>query len=276
MAVSGDRLVVKVGGEGTADAEVLDALAGQLAALQAAGHRVVVVHGGGAQANALSARLGLVRNVVAGRRITDAATLEVMKMAVAGQVGTDLAAALHAAGARALALSGVSGAVVDAVKRPPRRVAGGGDTPIDFGHVGDVAGIGTEVLEALLAAGLLPLVACLGVDAAGRVYNINADVIASACADALAARLFLLTGAPGVLADPDDPGSRLPTLDPAGFAAAVADGSVRAGMLPKLEESFRVLGAGRVPAVHIAALSTPDALRRELAEPGSVGTVLLP
>ncbi len=270
------RLVVKIGGEAAADPAILTSVAGQLAALQAEGHQAVVVHGGGPQANALSARLGLQRNVVAGRRITDAATLEVMKMAVAGQVGTDLAAALRAAGARALAFSGVSAAVVDAVKRPPRVVAGGGDEPVDFGHVGDVTEVDAGVLEDLLGAGLLPVIACLGADGDGHVFNINADVIATACADALAARLFLLTGAPGVLADPDDPDSRLPTLDPGAFATAIADGTVRGGMLPKLEESFRVLARGRVPAVHIAAADTPDAIRHELTAPGSVGTALVP
>lgn len=270
------RLVVKLGGEALANRLVLGALATDLAALQSEGARVVAVHGGGPQADALGARLGLTRNVVAGRRITDEATLEVIKMAVAGQAGTDLAAALRAAGARALAFSGVSAGVVDAARRPPRVVAGGGDAPIDFGHVGDVAGIGAETLEALLDAGLLPVLACLGGDSGGGVFNINADVIATACAVALSARLILLTGAPGVLADPDDAGSRLPSLDPSGFSAAVAAGSVRAGMLPKLEESFRALSTGRVPAIHIAAAATPGAIRRELDTPGSVGTVLLP
>ena len=271
-----ETLVVKLGGEAVADPVTLAAVAADLAALQLEGVRALVVHGGGPQANALSARLGLRRNVVAGRRITDAATLEVMKMAVAGQVGTDLCAALRAAGARAIGLSGVSAGVVDAVKRPPRVVAGGGDAPIDFGHVGDVVGVGDEVLEALLAARILPVIACLGADSRGRVFNINADVIATACADALSGGRVGPPGAPGVLADPDDPGTRVPSLDPPGFAAAVADGTVRGGMLPKLEESFRALAAGRVPAIHIASADTPGALRSELAAPGSVGTVLLP
>ena len=269
-------LVIKVGGDAIADPAVRATVAADLAALQAAGRSAVVVHGGGAQATALAERLGVPRDVVAGRRITDAATLEVMKMAVAGQASVDLCAALRAAGARAVGLAGVSAGIVDAVKRPPRRVAGGGDEPIDFGHVGDVAAVGTEALESLAAAGLLPVVACLGADAAGDVYNINADIVASRLADALGARLFLLTGASGVLADPDDPASRVPRLDRAGFATAAADGSVRAGMLPKLEESFRMLAAGRVPAVHIVPAAEAGAVQRELAAPGSVGTVLEP
>lgn len=267
-------LVIKVGGEAIADPAIRARVATDLATLQRSAS-VVVVHGGGSQASELAARLGVERTVVAGRRITDAQTLEVMKMAVAGQAGTDLAAALHAAGASALPTTGVAG-LIRAAKRPPRVVAGGGDEPIDFGHVGDVVDVDAARLGFLLGAGLMPVIGCLASDEAGRVYNINADIIATRVADAMAAPLILLTGAPGVLADPDDPSSRLPRLTSGEFQARVADGTIRGGMLPKLEESFRTLAAGAVPVILILPADQPGAIAKALAEPGAVGTALLP
>lgn len=266
-------LVVKVGGEAIADPTLRAQVAADLAKLQG-GASVIVVHGGGVQASALAQRLGVERRVVAGRRITDDATLDVMKMAVAGIAGTELAAALQAAGARCVPTTGVGG-LIRAAKRPPRVVAGGGDEPIDFGHVGDVVGVETARLGFLLGAGLMPVIGCLASDDDGRVYNINADIVATQVADAVAAPLILLTGAPGVLANPDDPTSRLPRLTAAEFQARIDDGSIRGGMLPKLEESFRTLAAGAVPVILILPADQPGAIAKALAAPGSVGTALL-
>ena len=113
---------------------------GDIAALVAAGHHVFVVHGGGPQATELGKRLGMTPTIVGGRRVTDAPTLDVMKMAVAGQVNVDLCAALVRAGARPVGLHGASGPAITASKRPPRVVSGAGPDPIDFGHVGPGSG----------------------------------------------------------------------------------------------------------------------------------------
>ena len=127
-------------------------------------------------------------------------------------------------------------------------------------------------LEAVLESGHLPVVACLGHDAAGAVYNINADIVANQLAGALAAdALVLVTGAPGVLRDVSDPGSRIPRLTVAEGRRAIAEGTVSGGMIPKLEESFGALEAG-ARAIYIVAGEVARAVR----EPGSVGTVLLP
>lgn len=268
-------LVVKVGGEAISDPAVRAVVAGEIAALQQRGISVVVVHGGGVQANDLAARLGVERRVLAGRRFTDDATLDIMKMAVAGLAGTDLVASLHAAGARALASSGVGG-LVRGCRRPPRVVAGGGADPVDFGHVGDVVEVDTARLGFLAGAGLIPVLACLASDDEGRVYNINADIVATRVATALMSPLVLLIGPAGVLADPDDPSTRLPRLTPDEFRERVADGTIRGGMLPKLEESFRTLAEGGAPSIHLLPAGTPGGIRQSLDEPGSVGTVLEP
>ena len=272
MAVG--RVVVKIGGEILAGEE-LPILAADLAALVRRDAQVVVVHGGGAQATELQKRLGLEVKQVAGRRITDAATLDVMKMVVAGKLNVDLCAALLAAGLSPVGLHGASALAVKAGKRPPRVVSGGGPDPIDFGHVGDVTGFNLALLELLLGGGFTPVVACLGADAAGNVYNINADIVGNQLGAALRAdHLFLVTSAPGVLRDIKDASSRLPLLTIAEARQAIADGTVTGGMIPKLEEAIAVVTGG-VGAIHILGRLAAGDLRRAAEEPGAVGTTLV-
>jgi acetylglutamate kinase len=164
---------------------------------------------------------------------------------------------------------------VKAVKRPPRVVTGAGPDPIDFGHVGDVTGVNEELLGVLAGAGYVPVVACLGADAEGHVYNINADIVANRLAIALDAKaLILVSDVPGVLRDVADPSSRIPRLSVADGKKAIADGVVTKGMIPKLEESFAAIAEG-VRAVHVVGRLERGQLAREVGEPGSVGTVLV-
>ncbi|HET6148378.1 MAG TPA: acetylglutamate kinase [Polyangia bacterium] len=268
-------VVVKLGGE-VLGAPLLAEVAADLA--RAAGRaggaqaRMLVVHGGGPQATALSQRLGIAPHIVGGRRVTDAATLEVIKMVVAGQLNVDLVAALRAAGLAAVGLHGASG-LVRATRRPPRMVSGGGPDPIDFGAVGDVEGFDLRLLATLAEAGYLPVIAGVGISPAGEVLNINADVVASQLAAAVGAlALVAVTGVGGVRLDAADPATRIPRLTVADARAAIADGTVRGGMIPKLEEAFAPLAAG-VGAVHVVG---PREIAASLAAPGSVGTLLLP
>ena len=269
------RLVlVKVGGEILKGDEV-HAVAADVAALVSRGDQVLMVHGGGPQATALQQKLGIEARVVAGRRITDAATLEVMKMIVGGQVNIDLCAALLAAGARPVGLHGASSLAVRGVKRPPRVVSGGGSAPIDFGLVGDVVGFNHDLIALLLQGGFVPVLGCLAADDRGQVLNVNADIVANQAAAAFhAARVVLVTSAPGVLRDLGDPTSRLRRLTAVEARAAIADGTVTGGMIPKLEESLATLGAG-IEAVHIVGRIGRGDILRELDEPGAVGTALL-
>lgn len=236
-----------------------------------------MVHGGGPQATALQKELGQEPNVVAGRRITDAAALDVIKMAVAGRLNVDLCSALLAAGASPVGLHGASSQAIAASKRPPRVVSGGGEEAIDFGFVGDVEGVNSDLLGRLFEGGYVPVLACMGADRSGQVFNINADVIANQAAKHLGAdALVLVTSAPGVVKDLADLSTRIPTMTVSEARAAIADGTVQGGMIPKLEESIAVLEKGEVSAIHIVGDLQPGDLRRELAEPGSVGTALLP
>ena len=269
-----DAVVLKLGGE-VVGGPHMAAIAADVAEMRAGGKAVIVVHGGGPQATELQKKLGQTPKIVAGRRITDAETLEVMKMTVAGKVNVDLCSALIAAGAKPVGLNGASALTVRATKRPPRVVAGGGPDPIDFGHVGDVTAVNEDLVSLLVGAGYVPVIACLGADDKGNVFNINADIVANKLATLLDARaLVLVSDVPGVLRDVADPSSRIPRLSIAEGKKAVADGIVTKGMIPKLEESFAAITEG-VRAVHVVGRLERGQLAREVAEPGSVGTVLV-
>lgn len=267
-------IVVKLGGEVVASA-ALAVVARDLAAIAQAGGRVVVVHGGGPQATKLSERLGIVTRQVAGRRVTDEPTLDVMKMIVAGKLNVDLCAALGAAGARPVGLHGASARVIAAERRPPAVYAGAGPDPVDLGLVGDVTAVGKDLLGLLMSNGYIPVLACLGAGADGAMYNINADTVANRVAIELGAEgLMLVSDVPGVLRDVADPSSRIPRLTVAEGRRLIAEGAVTRGMIPKLEESFAALAEG-VRRIHIVGRLTPGDLVREAAAPGSIGTLLV-
>lgn len=266
---------IKLGGE-VVQGPHMAAIAADVAELVAKGTPVVVIHGGGPQATALQKQLGQTPTIIGGRRVTDEATLEVMKMIVAGKVNVDLCSALVAAGAKPVGLHGASSLAVQAVRRPPKHVTGGGPDPVDFGFVGDVVGVNAELVALLSGAGHVPVVACLGADDKGQVYNINADAVANQLAIRLDARaLVLVTDVPAVLRDVNDPSSRIARMTMADGKKAIEDGVVTKGMIPKLEESFASIAEG-VHAVHIVGKLGRGDLARAVAEPGSVGTVLVP
>lgn len=272
--MSSGPVVVKLGGE-VVQGPHMAAIAADVAKMRGGGTPVIIVHGGGPQATDLQKKLGQTPKIVGGRRVTDAETLDVMKMAVAGKVNVDLCAALVAAGAKPVGLHGASANTVLAQRRPPKVVTGGGPDPVDFGFVGDVVGVNSELLGLLGGAGYVPVLACLGADESGGVYNINADAVANQVAIRLDARaLVLVTDVPGVLRDVADPSSRIPRLTIAEGKRAIEEGIITKGMIPKLEESFAAIGEG-VRAVHVVGRLERGDLLRAVQEPGSVGTVLV-
>lgn len=267
-------IVIKVGGEVAAGSAMLP-IAADIAELSAQGTPVVVVHGGGPQATDLQRRLGQTPTIVGGRRVTDEATLEVMKMAVAGKVNVDLCAALLKAGARPVGLHGASARAVAAIRRPPRLITGAGPDPVDLGFVGDVVGVNDTLITTLTTAGFVPVLACLGADEHGQVFNINADAVANQVAIRLDARaLVLVTDVPAVLADVNDPSSRIARLTVDEGRRAIDRGVITKGMIPKVEESFAAIAEG-VHAVYVVGKLARGDLARAVAEPGSVGTVLV-
>lgn len=269
--------VVKLGGDVLNDADVLDQVAAQIALLSSLSIRLVVVHGGGPQATALSRRLGQEATIVAGRRVTDDAALEVAKMVYAGALSTDLVAALREHRVQAVGLSGVDADLITAHRRPPMSLVddAGATRQVDFGHVGDIDRVDPRVITTLVESRFVPVVASLAGDDEGSVYNVNADTVAESLAVALhAQKLIFLTGAPGVLRDRNDPSTLVTFADPDDLAGLMASGALVGGMRPKVEACIRA-ATGGVERTHIIDGRAPDALLLEVFTGSGCGTMIV-
>ena len=277
-AYRGRRYVVKLGGEIMQHAAALDALAADAVALAQAGIRLVLVHGGGPQADALAARLGHSVRKVAGRRVTDDDALAVAKWVYGGSSNVELLGALKGHGGRGVGLSGVDGDLITVQRRPPLAITNpqtGAPEWVDFGHVGDVTAVDGALIETLWGGGYLPVVASLAADRAGAIYNVNADTVATTLAVALAAHgLLLLTNVPGILRDRADPASLVTHADAATIQALIAAGTIAGGMLPKVQNALAAITAG-VAQVQILDGTQPHRLRDSFLH-GGIGTTIRP
>lgn len=266
--------VIKAGGEVVADRARIRALMEQVGLLHRFGIRVVVVHGGGGQATELASRLGLTTRFVEGRRVTDEATREVTTLALNGGVNTEVVAACRELDVPALGLSGIDAGLIQVERRPP--VATEGEGVVDYGFVGDVSSVRSEVLDRLLDERFVPVVSPLSADDDGEVLNVNADVAAAELARALgAAKLILLTGAPGILEDRDDPASLVSYTDVQGLSDLREAGALADGMLPKATAISHALSGG-VERVHVISWKVPDSLLLEVFTNEGCGTLVVP
>ncbi len=273
-----DRVfVVKLGGDVLSDPAILDGVSAQLGLLSSLGIRLVVVHGGGPQATALSRRLGVEPTIVAGRRVTDDSALDVAKMVYAGMLNTDLVAALREHRLQAVGLSGVDADLILAKRRPPVSVVddAGKTRTVDYGHVGDIERVDPRVLYTLVEARFIPVVASLAGDDEGNVYNVNADTVAESIAVATQAmKLIFMTGAPGVLRDRNDPSSLVTFADPDDLTSLMASGALVGGMRPKVEACIRAATSG-VERTHLIDGRAPDALLLEVFTGAGCGTMIV-
>lgn len=241
--------IVKIGGALLDDPEALAVLWDGVNARRRDGP-VVVVHGGGPQSTRLAARLGHAPRFVAGRRVTTGLDLDIALWTMRGELNARLVAGARVHGVPAVGLSGVDGGLVTVVRRPPRDVDG---QTVDYGHVGDVARVDPAVIVALLEAGFVPVMAPVCGDAAGAVYNVNADTVALAIAEALgAATLLLVAQSGGVLAGTGPDAHHLGEIDAGAFDAGVEAGWIAGGMRPKLEVGLQARERG-VAEVRVCA-----------------------
>ncbi|MDX6695336.1 MAG: acetylglutamate kinase [Blastocatellia bacterium] len=274
----GKTFVVKLSGKATEEHANLASLAEELALLHQVGIRVCVVHGGGKQLTELASQMGIEQTIINGRRVTDDATLEMAKMIFAGKINTDILAALRHRGIEAVGLSGVDGQMVHAERRPPKEVlnrATGERERVDYGHVGDVVSVNARLLCVLLDQGYLPVVASLGADAEGMVFNINADTIASELAVQLEAeKLILLSDVDGLYLRAGEPSTKLSRLSADEALALVTDGTATGGMIPKLQSIAALLRRG-VKSAHIINASLRNALLSEVFTDEGTGTMIV-
>ena len=232
--------VVKISGTLFDDADALASFWEAVRDLAAEGP-LVLVHGGGKQATALAERLGHTPTVVQGRRVTTDLDLDVVQWALCGKLNTQLVATAARYGLRAIGLSGADDGLLQVEKRPAWTIDG---ESVDFGWVGDVTGVDPSLLDDLLTAGCTPIIAPLGIDTAGQVYNVNADTVAQNIASALGAQtLLFVTGTGGVQHAASSPAS-LPTCDAETAASGIADGWIADGMRVKVEAALTALDEG--------------------------------
>lgn len=274
----GKTFVVKFSGKVTEDRENLASLTEELALLHQVGIKICVIHGGGKQLSQLAEKLGVAQTVINGRRVTDDDTLELAKMIFAGKINTDILASLRQRGTEAVGLSGVDGNIVRAVKRPPKEMLNretGETQTVDFGHVGDVVEINTRLLSLLLEADYLPVVSSLGADDEGRVFNINADTIASEIAAQLKAeKLILLSDVNGIYLDANDETTKLSRLTVREAHQMIESGRATGGMIPKLQNLIQILSQD-VKSAHVIGGNVRNALLSEVFTDEGTGTMIV-
>jgi acetylglutamate kinase len=258
----GHVVVVKYGGAAMESTGLAATFAQDVMLLQSVGIRPVIVHGGGPAVTRLSERLGIETTFVDGLRVTDAATLDVATMVLAGKLNTDVVATLVGGGVNAVGLSGVDGRLLLARKQ---------DGP-DLGFVGEVVEVHVEVLSTLLDRGFVPVVASIAVDERGQAYNVNADVVAAELAVALdAQKLVYLNDVPGLIGRTGDLLSELSAAQAGELLGT--PGVIDGGMIPKVESAIRAVRAG-VRRVHLVDARVDHVVVLELFTPEGVGTMI--
>jgi len=263
---AGQVVVVKLGGAAS-DAKALDrALAQDVLLLRSVGVHCVLVHGGGPQIDAVMAKLGKEPRFEKGLRVTDAETLDIVRMVLVGKVNRDLVATINREALDdpvAVGVSGEDGGLITATQRDP-----------ELGFVGDVTHVRADRLHKLLGDGLTPVVSTVGADAAGQPYNVNADEAAMAIAAAMGAeKIIYLTAAPGLLDDKDDEASLVPRITANALRARIGGGTVGEGMIPKLRACADAVDRG-VAFAHIIDGRVPHALLIELLTDKGIGTMV--
>jgi acetylglutamate kinase len=268
-------VVVKYGGHAMGDAELAKAFARDITLLETSGVRPVVVHGGGPQIGNMLDKLDIRSEFKAGLRVTDKRTVEVVEMVLAGSINKEIVMAINAAGGKAVGLSGKDGNMVFAekIKRTTRDPDSNIEQVIDLGFVGEPKTVNRAVIDMVLGAELIPVIAPVAPGRDGETYNVNADTFAGAIAGALnATRLLFLTDVPGVL---DKQGKLLKELTVSQVEDLIADGTISGGMIPKVETCVEALARG-VEGVVILNGKTPHAVLLELFTDHGAGTLIRP
>jgi acetylglutamate kinase len=259
----GRIVVVKYGGNAMVDPHLGRAVADDVVLLRAVGLKPVVVHGGGPQISDLMARLGKQAEFRDGLRVTDAETVDIARMVLVGKVNRDIVSGINVHGPLAVGLSGEDAGLILAGARHP-----------DLGYVGDVRAVNPTILERLLAEDLIPVVSTIGSDPTGQAYNINADTVAGALAEALAAeKALFLTDVAGLLADVDDPSSLISHTTAGELQAMIDEGRLTGGMIPKVAAALHAVQHG-VGSAHLLDGRVAHVLLLELFSDAGIGTMI--
>jgi acetylglutamate kinase len=266
----GKTIVVKYGGNAMTDETLKRSFAEDVVMLRLVGMNPVVVHGGGPQIEQLLSRVGKKGEFVQGMRVTDAETMDIVEMVLAGQVNKEIVELINTAGGKAVGLTGQDGGLI----RARRLTLASRDDPehrIDIGQVGEIESIDPDVIRTLGASGFIPVIAPIGSGRDGETYNINADVVAGKIAEVLRAeKLVLLTNTPGVL---DQKGNLITGLSARQIDELFAEGTISGGMLPKISSALDAARGG-VHSVHIVDGRVDHCVLLEILTDLGVGTMI--
>lgn len=269
-AFNGKTVVVKYGGAAMAGEDRMASFAEDMVLLQYVGIRPVVVHGGGPQIDRMLERLAIPSQRRAGLRVTSPEAMEVVEMVLGGTVNKQIVALVQRFGGRAVGLTGKDGGLIRARKHTPPAPGGGG--PVDLGLVGEVTEVRPEILESMERDGFMPVIAPIGAGPDGEAYNINGDTAAAAVASALRAeKLVILTDVPGIL---DRNGELVSTITARQAREAIREGTIRGGMIPKVECGLSALERG-VGKVHILDGRVPHSVLLEIFTDAGIGTEIV-
>lgn len=262
---SGRTVVIKYGGHAMDDPALADLFAQDVVLMRLVGMNPVVVHGGGPQISDLMRRLGKEPEFLDGLRVTDAETVDIARMALVGKVNREIVASLNQHGSYAVGLSGEDAGLIQVEPGDER-----------LGFVGRVRHIDSSILDRLIREELIPVIATIGMGASGQAYNVNADTVAGAIAEALSAeKLVYLTDVSGVYERYPDEDSLISRIDADGLEALVTEGKADQGMIPKLTSCVQALRHG-VTRAHILDGRIPHALLLEFFTREGIGTMVKP
>jgi acetylglutamate kinase len=261
---SGKTVVIKYGGNAMEDPGLADLFAQDVVLMRLVGMNPVVVHGGGPQISDLMRRLGKEPEFVDGLRVTDAETVDIVRMALVGKVNREIVASVNRHGSYAVGLSGEDAGLINVAARDEK-----------LGFVGDIRRIDPSILERLIREELIPVVATVGVDDAGQAYNVNADTVAGAIAESLRAeKLVYLTNVAGLYGDLADEASLISRIDVDRLSTLADDGVLSEGMIPKVRSCVEAVKSG-VSRAHILDGRIPHALLLEFFTREGIGTMVI-
>lgn len=270
---TGKTIVVKFGGNAMVDEDLQNSFARDIVLMKLVGMNPVVVHGGGPQIDDLLKKLNIKSEFVNGMRVTDTATMDIVEMVLGGTVNKQIVSLINRNGGQAIGLTGKDGQLIRARKltvthKTPEMLA---PEILDIGHVGEVAGVNTDVIDMLINSNFIPVIAPIGVGADGASYNINADLVAGKIAEVLRAeKLMLLTNVAGLQ---DKQGNVLTGLTTAKVDDLIADGTIYGGMLPKIACALDAVKGG-VTSAHIIDGRVDHAVLLEIFTDVGVGTLI--
>ena len=259
----GKVVVIKYGGNAMTDSALARRFAEDVVLMHQVGILPLVVHGGGPQIGDLMERLGKKPEFRDGLRVTDAETLDIARMVLVGKVNRDIVGAINIHGPLAVGVSGEDGGLITAAARNP-----------ELGFVGDVDSVDPALLTKLFAEGLIPVMSTIGADASGQAYNINADTVAGAVAEAIGAeKVVYLTNVEGLYEDLDNKDSLIRRISADELQTKIESGQITDGMIPKIEACIRAVKNG-VTSAHLIDGRIPHVALLEIFTDAGIGTMI--